>query len=710
MARRASEPYLRVPSPAPVAQNSSRNSPLPRSPSQSSPAPQSVDSTSVGTSPRQSSPSPKVDFDQAQLRSVLEKLLPAEDPRPPAIEDAKPQSIGGYRPRGNESRQCEVTQLPLPTTTAETDAKAPGRQRKGSWSSAAEAEVCVKQPALGANRSRCVQGKAQVLERFRWRILQRFRSLFDAFARLHDLATRENALSQDEFCQAFAQVGIKESEALEAFSAMNSKDRQLVSLAELRSALCTTSKEALLWELRCRLMTQGITPNDLSKVKKILEVARRPRHRTVRQRRRSVIAVSGISGSATNAADDQSVDGSVEESEADWAATGEATYAWAERFETATGFLPSSCRLSRTDWLQVCAAIGLTLGEAERLFPLLANSATEMVDLQEMFAVLRAGVAPQVSLERFATRVLTRYGSLQSAFATVCGDAAKPSEKSSAVPATGGAELMRWNEFHTLAVALDVQDGNAEGLWSALTLAQQSRQQDGTVISYPQEGDSTPASTNAQQEVDGITEATFVKELSMWAPGTALQALRHQLDEHFSDLSEFRYALSQTGISLSAPLSPAELNAALSAVGVLGCNVEGVTSAIQNARRGRRNRGSLDDVLDALQGSVAFHGSAAQGAVRDDMRRFWQTLHTVQADLQGDDGDTPRLQPGLELVAYQVPAEPQCSMQHLKTCNLQRGEKTMRPSASLPSLRSAGGLRSRASRQFRGRIGLACCG
>merc|ERR1719183_2422356 len=147
--------------------------------------------------------------------------------------------------------------------------------------------------------------------------------------------------------------------------------------------------------------------------------------------------------------------------------------------------------------------------------------------------------------------------------------------------------MMHWSEFHSLAIILDVKDSNATQLWAALTLAQWNVQRD----SSPDETgvgelSATAAAAKVECDVMGVTEAIFVKELTTWAPGTALCALRNQVDEHFSDLGEFRHALGQTGSVLSAPVTPAELDSALLGVGIPGCNSERVCSAVQSAWRG----------------------------------------------------------------------------------------------------------------------------
>lgn len=657
--------------------------------------------------------------DPSLVRSVLEQLLPAEDVPSPAPNLVMPGHIAvSDRPPSRNSRPVafistspsgdarSVLGVPTPSdrarsqpsTTSSSDIH---RSIRGAFMSQALVPLS---PKSGLKRPRSVvRYRLQVLERFRWQLLQRFRSLHDAFARLHDLTTREHALSQEEFCQAFVALGVREADCMTVFEFMDFKGRASVSLAELRVALVTTSRQALLWELRCRLLTQGITPNDFSKVRKILEVARRPRHRTVRQRRRlqgaSRIGNYYVGRDNGMPVETNNTEACAEDSETELFFKAEATYAWAETYETRTGFLPSSSRLSRADWLHVCSAIGLTLLEAERLFTILSGTAG-MVDLQEMFTVLRAGVAPHVSLERFATRVLTRFGSLHHAFAAACDPVAR---------------VVRWPEFHSLAVTLDVKDDNAERLWRALNLAQQSREEateslsaDVADGSHSIEG-SNPiedaAADSADQEVEegAVTESTFVKELTVWAPSTALDALRNQVDEHFSDLSEFRYALTEAGWALNSSVSVEDLEKALLAVGVTGCNGERIFSAVSSSWRGGRKGGSvtLEDIIEALLSTnSAANGSMARSAVRDDLRAIWQQLHTVQADLRST---TPASSCRQLLDAEEVGAETQCKLHRSTLCTAQKPRSRMRGSASLPSLRGAMGQRSRAARHVRRR-------
>mmetsp|Transcript_142244 Transcript_142244/g.248026 ORF Transcript_142244/g.248026 Transcript_142244/m.248026 type:complete len:789 (-) Transcript_142244:48-2414(-) len=659
--------------------------------------------------------------DHSLVQSVLEKLLPAEDvPSPSTNLASAGQNCAADKPPGrsllqpalpafisttpsNEARSA----LGVPTPSDQAWSR-PGTNLASDGPAKSAGGILLPQalvplsPKKAGKRTRSVaRQKSQVLERFRWQLLQRFRSLHDAFARLHDLTTRENAFCQEDFCQAFMQLGVKEADCISVFAFMDFKGRASVSLAGLRAALVTTSKQSLLWELRCRLLTQGITPNDFSKVRKILEVARRPRHRTVRQRRRlqgvGRIGNYYIGRSDKLSSQHSTTEASDEASEIDWFFKADATYAWAETYESRTGFLPSSSRLSRTDWLHVCSAIGLTLLEAERLFPILSGS-NNMVDLQEMFTVLRAGVAPHVSLERFATRVLTRFGSLQNAFSAVCDPVGR---------------VVRWAEFHSLAVTLEVKDDNAEKLWRALNIAQQASLEEAG--GSPQSSTSDGANTHADgaggltrpEAEDGankefVTESTFVKELTVWAPSTALDALRNQVDEHFSDLNEFRYALTEAGWAPSSSLCAEELEKALTAVGVNGLSGERIFSAVSSSWRGSRKAGtmSFEDIIEAMQSTnPAGNGSMARSAVRDDLRAIWQQLRTVQADLRSSTPTSECCRPLRDAEGNKLPRRQECAA----LCAAHQPRSRLRGSASLPSLRSGTGQRSKAAKQHRRR-------
>lgn len=607
-----------------------------------------------------------------ELQELLQKLLPTDralplpwevdveqETQPPPQQQSKhltvrsqPRPLSSTAP-GSMSKQSSTASRELAATVSTgpnfcRDAGVPGGGTAANTAQPADARSeggcssqtsgCVSRPSRppkpGSQRAQSPgvspRHRVKVLDRFRFEILQRFRSLFDAFNRLHDLATRENSLKREEFCQVFEMFGIKESDSAEVFEVMDFKQLGSVSLAHLRSVLAAGTRQAVLWELRCRLLVHGITPNDLAKVRKILEVARRPRHRTVRQQRWRAEGGYIVPQKVPICSNT-----SAQESDGDESSKEENTSGWAEAVETKSGawrvgFRPTSTQLSRTDWLHVCAAIGLTLLEAERLFDEIGDAQTGMFDLTEMFNALRSGVAPHVSLERFATRVLTRYGSFEAAFSAIFE---KPSK------------LVHWKEFHKLAVLLDVEDRNAARLWNVLCLAQRSLHDEDGQNSKDGTGDKEGGTTDAQgltaavepQDCGGIQEDTFVKELTIWAPATAMDALKHQVSELFNSPGEFRYALEQGGIACGSSVSVSSLQAALQSVGIVGCDAERLLRAVASSREPTRRRGvCLEDIISVMQGNDDFH---AHTAVRDDFQPVWQQALTVQAALRDPNPD-----------------------------------------------------------------------
>merc|ERR1719506_942269 len=77
-------------------------------------------------------------------------------------------------------------------------------------------------------------------------------------------------------------------------------------------------------------------------------------------------------------------------------------------------------QLDYDDWQRLCSSLALTTFETDALFTVLGGDDVGNVDLRGMLVVLRATVAPDVSLERFVTRLLAHYGSLRCAFEATC--------------------------------------------------------------------------------------------------------------------------------------------------------------------------------------------------------------------------------------------------------------------------------------------------
>jgi Ca2+-binding EF-hand superfamily protein len=193
-------------------------------------------------------------------------------------------------------------------------------------------------------------------------MLQRFQSVHDAFQHFEKDFVRRS-LTRDEFATALGRLGFPAGEAAMIFVSMDVDRLGGLSLAEFHEALVNVSADALLWELRCRLDSQGVRPSNLQMVFELLDIP------------------------------------------------------WPAR--TGCGGSPGARgkpRLEHTAWLQFCAKLGLTSKDGERLFALIDTDSDGFIDLREMFRALRV-VAPDTSFEGFVSQIFTEYGSLHEAFA-----------------------------------------------------------------------------------------------------------------------------------------------------------------------------------------------------------------------------------------------------------------------------------------------------
>jgi Ca2+-binding EF-hand superfamily protein len=417
------------------------------------------------------------------------------------------------------------------------------------------------------------QGSKKLLEDFRARLLQRFRSVHDAFNEF-DCIAKDKALSFQEFQQAVLRLGIsggKEAKVL--FKAMDTDKSGEVSMTEFLLALVDVSPQALLWELRCRLDSEGIRLNTLHKIFDLIK----------RQDRKHPPAIG---------------DRDIENKE--------------KRLRERE--LWKSMQLSRTDWIKLGAALGLTINESERLFLLIDTDESRTIDLEEMFAALRA-VAPDVSLERFVMKVLVYYGTLPEAFrvhASRSPDARSP--------------LLGLQEFLSLAAVLGVNDGNAQRLWEALDIASRI------------------------DADDAMDEELFIKQMQAWAPATALDRLREEICEHFGNIAEGRRTLQKHGVPRAGALSAASFEAGLRAAGVTHCDAQLVLSTVCCSRPGSPNHApgvTLDEVMKSLSGdstrtSPGRLKSKARVIIGNDMDPYWQQILAMKNDLRRGLSDVPR--------------------------------------------------------------------
>mmetsp|Transcript_105214 Transcript_105214/g.166091 ORF Transcript_105214/g.166091 Transcript_105214/m.166091 type:complete len:928 (+) Transcript_105214:43-2826(+) len=499
-------------------------------------------------------------------------------------------------------------------------------------------------PSCGSSQDR--RGRRVVLQQLRRHLLEHFRSVHDALSRLETVAPRERGLSVRELRLSMERLGVDEKLSEEVFAVLASTESSKVSLADVRHALVEDSPEALLWELRCHLLSMGIQPRCTEQaIRKAVDLVQlHPEKSTaaeyriqrttqsvkrMRQRRRRRSCGARYVASAVGAI-----------SNADTTDVG-----WSSEHESS-----GNTQLDRDDWHRFGSCLDLTAFETDALFTVLGGDDVGKVDLRGMLVVLRATVAPDVSLERFVTRVLAKYGSLRCAFEAVCAERQD--------------RLMRWPEFRNLAASLDVNDRNATNLWDVLSAMKPEDSWPGSPVAHTPTptsvGASLPHRIHAKSDAGddsrrGISEDLFEQQLLVWAPGTALDALRDQICEKFGSLAQGRRVLQRSALMLQraflqggecsqfdgpdrpglATLTPMSLNAVLQASGLNFAETDRVIAAAAVAQDGGVTLDSLMDVLRATQmrQSHLSNHSSAKSILRDDTFPLWQRLHAVQADL-----------------------------------------------------------------------------
>jgi len=344
-------------------------------------------------------------------------------------------------------------------------------------------------------------------------------------------------------------------------------------------------EEALLWELRRKLLSAGIDPGHreeaVCKVSRLLQCCQRS------SLERSIHQVRQLRYARRQRVLRQSC-GGVE-----------------VRSRPREG---ANLMLDQAKWAKLCGALDVPAPRGRQLFSLLAGENSEFVDFQGALTRLRTTCAPDVSLERFVTRLLDCFESLQEAFSAVCSQP---------------GHLLRWPGFYALVEALDINDRNAHELWDALTA----------------EGCSDVARRRAglqalMEAEPGIAEATFLQRLGLWAPTSALSALRHRLLDRFGGLGAARRALEHQGLGRGVALAQQTLAAGLEVLGIRSCEVPRVLREVPSARG---HLVTLDDLFAALcnsQRGASRDRHGARAAVREGTLGLWQTLHAVQDDLR----------------------------------------------------------------------------
>mmetsp|Transcript_42943 Transcript_42943/g.79811 ORF Transcript_42943/g.79811 Transcript_42943/m.79811 type:complete len:753 (-) Transcript_42943:96-2354(-) len=383
-------------------------------------------------------------------------------------------------------------------------------------------------PGQGAAAS-AARFPREALEQFRSRLLCRYRSLHEAFApSLANASTEKVAMGPRELRTSLARIGPGETDALFAASGMawQGCTHSGMTILQFFHELVGVSAEALLWELRCRLVACQLWPwpSDLQALRNFL-------------------------GSDSLGSESEKVlvlDASC---------------------ELALGEDAASVPLSgfgHDVWLHFCTQLGLTSVEAEWLYNMFKDEAGS-VDISRLTDVVRATVSSDAALMQLARKLLKSYGSVRDAFAAVT---CKSSER-----------VMRWREFQRLAFSLDISSQGAQKLWSAL--------RHGEALSGASGGEEESSYCDDQameapvDSEDGLSENEFVQrmvswtpDLLSWSPDTVLQELERELLKKFAGWSECRRALRQYGLPGSFELSPKRLKAGLLSVGIARCDAD----------------------------------------------------------------------------------------------------------------------------------------
>lgn len=403
-------------------------------------------------------------------------------------------------------------------------------------------------------------GKCQLLERFRAQILERFRSVHDAFNQFDRKVSRDRALSLKEFCLAGRQLGISENELSAVFKALDTDQSGHVTMTEfLQGVVEDISPELLLWELRCRLDSYGIRANRLDR------------------------AFDLIRQHALNA----------NKSRKRWDAMLEEDMK-AEKLHFAD--IKHSKLLDRTDWMKLGTMLGLTSVESERLFDIIDEDCSGSLDIQEVFKAFQR-VAPDVTIERFTTKVLIQYGTFQDAF-KACSSSGAFGRK----------------EFLAMAAVLDVNSRNSEQLWKAW---EEQR--------------------NALGDLSASEEA-FVAQMNAWAPDTVLDSLREQMLERFGGLVQGRNALQDAGLTPKVALTISSLGDALQAAGFCHCDAAALLNSVArcNCRTGleEEQNVTLEDLVSMLQNGKGKVSQSVLRSVGHDIGACFQQLHHLKASIR----------------------------------------------------------------------------
>lgn len=589
-------------------------------------------------------------FEAAHLRYVLDRLLPVETLKtsntPFVACGSATASLRRLAAAGESVG--ESTRQPAPkllqtagdrktTTFAAERVESAGRGRNDSSDCFQVPAAMVNSSFASLNSSFTSLGPnssfvAEPLEKLRRQLTRRCKCIHEVFARLERRVPREQALGLPAFKQALMRSGASEDSCTEVFGLLQVSRRGPrcgVSLMDLREAMiAAASDEILLKELKSHLTLAGIKPGETGKAVALMRSAAHVR-REKRNRNKAFESLASMSSLMSAGIRDASQELEEEMDKDDAAAY-------------------SQVRLSHKEWEKLCLAIGLTVSEADRLAQIIGDpgalfcdSHARSVDLNRMFDKLRVALAPEVTLERFASKVLVRYGDFASAFHAVAveddGSWAKvrPTLMEERPTAPVCSAQIRWQEFQDLAVAVEVNNRSSASIWQLLVTASTRS----TGRSPSDVWGLSPSTVDSGKEIFSVAAVgfdTFVEQLSAWAPGTALESLKGQVRERFASLAEFRREMKRRSLNRGEALSEASLQACLDTTGII-CSTELLLETLRSRMGGQDV--TLDDLMSALRaapsGPQPVGKSSAAATVAEAMLPFWQRVQEFRADLHG---------------------------------------------------------------------------
>jgi hypothetical protein len=205
----------------------------------------------------------------------------------------------------------------------------------------------------------------EALASFRLRLLQRSRSLHEAFAAYRDRPVFTQLVGRAELLHTLSKLAADSQELLDA--AGPNMPHQ-ISLLQMYNWLVTSSSEGLLWELRASLKRASLWP---------------PPHGSLEEEARLLRKFfADLDGSSHY-----------------------------DRESSALAFV-----LNRDDWLQFAKALGLMRLESNQMFDLMCGPGGTLT-LRSVVEHVQATVAPDASLVSLASRLIHKYGSIREAFA-----------------------------------------------------------------------------------------------------------------------------------------------------------------------------------------------------------------------------------------------------------------------------------------------------